>query len=175
MENQIKTAGKTAMEWGKVCSCKFHFSNNDPNRDIRVCFLPGLARSVEKLRQWGYTDNIILGDNNSVTVKGDGGFEWIDFLGLLRSSGVLCTGITIQNKTIENYIFDQYFRLGWTVPGAKNKEIRIDLQDYVLTTAYDRSKIFIDMKENPLPLDGASYMSLIMPPNTDIIVTFHFY
>ena len=141
----------------ETCYAKFKFEN-ETNEKVNLCLLLGIARHV----------------SDRVKVSGYDGWEWLDFLKIIRAVRMDLLQLVIQNTTPDNTVFDEDIVIGRTVNSNNNTLKRIDMQPYVNVMAYDRTKITIPFEEEPLRLDGITYIALTLPPNAHIIITFVF-
>lgn len=167
MENQPKTAGKTA------CYAKFKFENCMEEKTI-LCLLPGIARVVSTLERLGFKADCIADQSDLVKVTGYDEWEWLDFLKVVRAVRLDLKRIIIQNTTQDQAIFDEGLLVGRTINAYESNVRRIDLQPFVDVRAFDRTKITIVWDDDPLPLDAITYMALTLPPKAHIIITFVF-
>lgn len=168
MENTKETAGKTA------CFAKFKIKNNAVEDKTNLCLLPGIARHVSTLERLGIHADDIAETSNTVEVDGYDGWEWCDFLKVVRAVRCQLSRIVIQNCTVDPAIFDEGIILGHTINTYESKVRHIDLQPYVDVRAFDRTKVTIVFEE-AIPLDAITYLALTMPPQAVIIITFVFY
>lgn len=99
-----------------------------------------------------------------------------DFLNKVQRNGVSVTKITIKNLAGTNYeeIFNQVIEITKTALGAKGGTDFIRLQKYVSVNAFDRSKIEVDLSEDPLNLDGDIFMAMNIPAHANFTITFDF-
>lgn len=131
----------------------------------------------------GYSVDQVADDYNSnisskmpVQVKSQDMNAYRDFLNKVQRNGVSVTKITIKNLAGTTYeeIFNQLIEITKTALGAKGGTDFIRLQKYVSVNAYDRSKIEVDLSEDPLNLDGDIFMAMNIPAHADFTITFDF-
>ncbi|MBR3699195.1 MAG: hypothetical protein IKM85_06680 [Bacteroidales bacterium] len=146
-------------------SCKF-IVEGDAEREVEVALLPGLADSVEKLKSWGYTADVIASNESSPRIIDTEPFGWEDFVKLVSSNTVNLSRVVIQNMTNDPSIFDKHIILSKTLWASKQEVDRIELSDYINPMAFDRSKITIDFfkLEGTIPANAILYMSMKIPP-----------
>lgn len=161
MEKENTTAGKTA------CYAKFKIKNPTENKAI-LCLLPGVARDLETLSRLGFKADAI-----AKMIPGYDGWEFEDFLQVIRSVRCDLKRLIIQNCTADPAIFDESIVIGRTIKAYEPSIKRFNLQDYINVEAFDRSKITI-VFDDATPLDGITYMAITLPPNANIIITFVF-
>lgn len=161
MEKENTTAGKTA------CYAKFKIKNPTENKVI-VCLLPGVARDLETLSRLGFKADAI-----AKMIPGYDGWEFEDFLQVIRSVRCDLKTLIIQNCTDDPAIFDESIVIGRTIKAYEPSIKRLNLQDYIHVHAFDRSRITI-VFDDATPLDGITYMAITLPPNANIIITFVF-
>ncbi|MBQ6729958.1 MAG: hypothetical protein IJQ83_07500 [Bacteroidales bacterium] len=157
----------------ETCYAKFKFEN-ETNEKVNLCLLPGIARHVSTLERLGYKVDAIAEQTDRVKVSGYDGWEWLDFLKIIRAVRMDLLQLVIQNTTPDNTVFDEGIVIGRTVNSYNNTLKRIDMQPYVNVMAFDRTKITIPFEEEPLRLDAITYMALTLPPHAHIIITFVF-
>ena len=97
-----------------------------------------------------------------------------DFLNTVQRVGATVNKIIIQNKVQDQDIYDQQIEIAKTVIGAKGGMDFITLQNYVSVNAYDRSKITIDLSEEPLELTPEVFMALNIPASAHFSIQFQF-
>lgn len=131
----------------------------------------------------GYTVDQVADDYNSalagkvpVSVKSQDMASYRDFLNKVQRGGVTVTKITIKNLAGTTYeeIFNQLIEVAKTALGAKGGTDFIRLQKYVSVNAYDRSKIEVDLSNDPLNLDADIFMAINVPAHADFTMTFDF-
>ena len=110
----------------------------------------------------------------AVQVKGVGRVMFRDFLNTVQRVGATVNKIIIQNKVQSQDIFDQQIEIAKTVIGAKGGMDFITLQNYVSVNAYDRSKITIDLSEEPLELTPEVFMALNIPAGAHFSIQYQF-
>ena len=155
------------------CFAKFKFED-ESDQKINLCLLPGIARHIPTLERLGFKADAIAEDSALVKVSGYDGWEWADFIKMVRAVRLDHNRLVIQNCTADNTVFDENIVIGRTINANESNLKRIDLQPYVNVMAFDRTKITITFDDNPLPLDGITYMALTLPPKAHIILTFAF-
>lgn len=121
----------------------------------------------------GYSCDQVADDYNSadssqvVHISGSNRTKVRDFLHTVQRVGIKVTKIIIQNMTTQSgykdLIFDQEIELARTAVGAKGAMDFINLQNYIDVNAYDRSKITIDLSDEPLYLTPEVYMAITVP------------
>lgn len=163
MEKENTTAGKTA------CYAKFKIKNLTEKKST-MCLLPGIARDLETLSRLGFKAE---GEIGSYSISGYDGWEFDDFLQVVRSVRCDLKKLIIQNCTADPAIFDESIVIGRTIKSFEPSFKRFNLQDYIYVAAFDRSKITI-VFDDATPLDGITYMAITLPPNANIIITFVF-
>lgn len=157
----------------ETCYAKFKFENLSDQK-INLCLLPGIARHVTTLNKLNFNADAIAEQTDIVTISGYDGWDWVDFLKVVRAVRLDLFQLVIQNTTADNTVFDEGIVIGRTINAYKTNLKRIDMQPYVNVTAYDRTKITIPFEEEPLRLDAITYMALTLPPHAHIIITFVF-
>ncbi len=166
----------------------------------KLCLLPGVYSTMKQatdgtsketivtfsdptnLNNAGYACDQVADDYNSgdssqyVHVTGVGRVKYRDFLNTVQRVGASVTQIIIQNKTnpADQAIFDQQIEVAKTVIGAKGGMDFITLQQYVNVNAYDRSKITIDLSEEPLELTPEVFMAMNIPAGANFSIQFVF-
>lgn len=190
MQNTLKEALRATATFDIV---------GNANADKKLALLPGIY-STMKCVEYGTTDKTtvvtfsdstnlvnagygcdqVADDYNSndtgqyVQVNAAGRSKYRDFLNTIQRVGVQVTKIVIQNKTQSADIFDQEIEIAKTVLGAKGGMDFINLQQYVNVNAFDRSKIEIDMKDNPLELTPEVFMAINVPEDSHFSIQFVF-
>ena len=129
----------------------------------------------------GYTcdevaDDYIPGNTNQkVHVTGVNRVRYRDFLNTVQRVGINVTSIVIQNKnTSSQDIFDQEIQIARTAIGAKGGMDFIQLQNYVSVNSFDRSKITIDLSNEPLYLTPEVFMAMVIPAGANFSIQFFF-
>ena len=176
----------------------------------KLAFLPGIYDAMKQvtdgtskattvafidptdLNNAGYAADQVADDYNSslsssegqwIGVRGVGRVKYRDFLNTIQRVGASVTKIIIKNLagTSHEEIFDQQIEVAKTVIGAKGGMDFITLQDYVLPTDYDRSKITIDLSGfdengNPraLELTPEVFLAMNIPANAHFSIQFKF-
>lgn len=130
-----------------------------------------------------YNENLDATNGQFVRVQGVGRIKYRDFLNTIQRVGASVTKIVIKNLagTSNEEIFDQQLEVAKTVIGAKGGMDFITLQDYVLPTDFDRSKITIDLSgldENgisrALELTPEVFLAMNIPANAHFSIQFKF-
>lgn len=181
-------------------SVTFNFKNETPSgqtaADKKVAILPGIYDTMKQtlvdgkvaavcytdptnLNNAGYNCDEVADDYNPasgvyVQVTSTKRTRVRDFGNYVRRIGVTVSRIVIQNKTNNASIFDQEIELARTVCGAKGGTDFIQLQDFVKTDQYDRSKITIDMSDDPLYLTPEVFMAINVPSGAEFSMQFVF-
>ena len=112
-----------------------------------------------------------------VQITGANRVKYRDFLNTVQRVGINVTKIVIQNKATgagANDIFDQEIEIARTAIGAKGGTDFIQLQNYVSVNAYDRSKITIDLSDEPLYLTPEVFMAMNIPAGASFSIQFFF-
>ena len=164
----------------------------DASADKKLCLLPGVYSALKfnypaggsgknpflsfsdptNLANAGYACDQVADDYNvddegqKVKVNSVGRVKYRDFLNSVQRVGMTVSRIIIQNKTNDQSIFDQQIEIAKTVIGAKGGVDFITLQQYVNVNAYDRSKITIDLSDEPLDLTPEVFMAINVPANS---------
>lgn len=147
----------------------------DDEKEIEVALFPGLAESVEKLKSWGFTADVIATNESTPQIIDTEPFCWNDFLKLVRSNTISFVKIVIQNKTNDPVLFDKSIIISKTNWSKQKVEDKICLQDYINIMAYDRTKISIDFYKGNigrLVADGTLYMAMRVPPKAKFGIYF---
>lgn len=166
----------------------------------KLAFLPGVYSSMKQvtdgtsketviafsdptdLNNAGYACDQVADDYNAadtgqyVHVTGVGRVKYRDFLNTVQRVGCSVTQIIIQNKTnpADQAIFDQQIEVARTVIGAKGGMDFITLQQYVNVNAFDRSKITIDLSQEPLELTPEVFLAMNIPAGAHFSIQFQF-
>ncbi len=192
MQNTLREALKA--------SVTFNFKNETPTGGTdavkKVAILPGIYDTMEQildsgkvtavcytdptnLNNAGYNCDEVADDYNSasgvyVQVTSSKRARFRDFLNYVRRVGVTVSRIVIQNKTSDVSIYDQEIEVSRTLIGAKGGTDFIQLQDFVKTDQYDRSKITIDLSDEPLLLTPEVFMAITVPVGAEFSMQFVF-
>lgn len=192
MQNTLREALKASVTFG--------FKNETPTGGTasakKVAILPGIFDTMKQvidsgkvtavcytdptnLNNAGYNCDEVADDYNAasgvyVQVTGTKRTRFRDFLNYVRRVGVTVSRIVIQNKTQSSDLFDQEIEISRTLPGAKGGTDFIQLQDFVKTDQYDRTKITIDMNDEPLLLTPEVFMALTVPAGAEFSMQFVF-
>ena len=183
-------------------ACATFNITGDQNNAVKLAFLPGIYSteteatvtrsgvstdvvaytSPDNLKNAGYNcdeaaDDYISGNSNQkVQIVGANRVRYRDFLNTVQRVGINVTKIVIQNKTnpADQSLFDQEIELSRTAIGAKGGTDFIQLQNYVSVNAYDRSKITVDLSNDPLYLTPEVFMAMVIPAGANISIQFFF-
>lgn len=179
-----------------MAQATFDIENTDTNNAVKLCLLPGVYNTMKlsepqqgkfalsfsdpsALVAAGYAADQVADDakfdpNATVQVAGVGRVMFRDFLNTVQRVGATVNKIIIQNKVQSQDIFDQQIEIAKTVIGAKGGMDFITLQNYVSVNAYDRSKITIDLSEEPLELTPEVFMALNIPAGAHFSIQYQF-
>ena len=182
-----------------MAQATFDVENTDTTNAVKLCFLPGVYNTMKMaqdptskevvisysdptaLNNAGYAadqvaDDSVFDPSADVQVTGVGRVMYRDFLNTVQRVGATVNKIIIQNKTnpANQDIFDQQIEIAKTVIGAKGGMDFITLQNYVSVNAYDRSKITIDLSEEPLELTPEVFMAMNIPASAHFSIQFQF-
>lgn len=187
---------KTLREALQACAT-FNFVGDNSNAKV-LALLPGIYSAMKtvtdgtsketvvtfsnpaNLVNAGYACDQVADDYNSsdsgqyVQVTGANRVKYRDFLNTVQRVGINVTKIVIQNKVSSQDIFDQEIQIARTAIGAKGGMDFIQLQNYVSVNAYDRSKITIDLSDEPLYLTPEVFMALNIPAQASFSMQFFF-
>lgn len=163
---------------------------NDTDHAVKLAFLPGIydakdsagaQTSPNNLINAGYSVDQVAADYNvkqektDVHLTGVGRVRYEDFLNTVRRVGIRVQRIVIQNKnTTSQDIFDQEIEVARTAVGTQGAKDFIQLQDYVDTNAYDRTKITIDLSNQVLYLGPETFMAMNIPAGARFSIKFVF-
>jgi len=180
-----------------MAQATFDIENTDNDNAVKLCLLPGVYNTMKMtqdptskevvvsfsdpaaLNAAGYAADQVADDakfdpNATVQVAGVGRVMFRDFLNTVQRVGATVNKIIIQNKVQSQDIFDQQIEIAKTVIGAKGGMDFITLQNYVSVNAYDRSKITIDLSEEPLELTPEVFMALNIPAGAHFSIQYQF-
>lgn len=180
-----------------MAQATFDIENTDSSNAVKLCLLPGVYNTMKMtqdptskevvvsfsdpaaLNAAGYAADQVADDakfdpNATVQVAGVGRVMFRDFLNTVQRVGATVNKIIIQNKVQSQDIFDQQIEIAKTVIGAKGGMDFITLQNYVSVNAYDRSKITIDLSEEPLELTPEVFMALNIPAGAHFSIQYQF-
>ncbi len=179
-----------------MAQATFEIENTDTDNAVKLCLLPGVYNTMKlsepqqgkfalsfsdpsALVAAGYAADQVADDAQfdtaaAVQVKGVGRVMFRDFLNTVQRVGATVNKIIIQNKVASQDIFDQQIEIAKTVIGAKGGMDFITLQNYVSVNAYDRSKITIDLSEEPLELTPEVFMALNIPAGAHFSIQYQF-
>ena len=180
-----------------MAQATFDISNTDSSNAVKLCLLPGVYNTMKMtqdsttkavvisfsdpaaLNAAGYSADQVADDatfdpSATVQVAGVGRVMFRDFLNTVQRVGATVNKIIIQNKSQNQDIYDQQIEIAKTVIGAKGGMDFITLQNYVNVNAYDRSKITIDLSEEPLELTPEVFMALNIPASAHFSIQFQF-
>ena len=184
-------------------SATFNFQNTSSSESKRLVLLPGIFNTdkveaidegtgeavrnayylrrtnTANLRQANYVadqvaDDYINGCEDVVKVTSTDLCKYADFRRAIDLQGTVVTEIVIQNKTNDSSLFDQMLEVHKTAIGARGGCDFIRLQDYVLPSNYDRSKISIDLTkiQSVMKLDAYSFLAITVPAGASFSVQF---
>lgn len=180
-----------------MAQATFDITNTDSSNAVKLCLLPGVYNTMKMtqdptskevvvsfsdpaaLNAAGYAADQVADDakfdaNATVQVAGVGRVMFRDFLNTVQRVGCTVNKIIIQNKVQAQDIYDQQIEIAKTVIGAKGGMDFITLQNYVNVNAYDRTKITIDLSEEPLELTPEVFMALNIPASAHFSIQFQF-
>ncbi len=180
-----------------MAQATFDIENTDTDNAVKLCLLPGVYNTMKMtqdptskevvvsfsdpaaLNAAGYAADQVADDakfdpDATVQVAGVGRVMFRDFLNTVQRVGATVNKIIIQNKVQSQDIFDQQIEIAKTVIGAKGGMDFITLQNYVSVNAYDRSKITIDLSEEPLELTPEVFMALNIPAGAHFSIQYQF-
>lgn len=174
----------------------------DQNSDKVVAFLPGIYNTTTEatvtssgggtktviaytdpsnLNNAGYQCNEVADDYingnraQSVHITGANRVRYRDFLNTVQRVGINVTKIVFQNNvTNDTKVFNQEIQLARTAIGAKGSMDFIQLQNYVSVNAYDRSKITLDLSQEPLYLTPEVFMAMNIPAGANFSMQLFF-
>lgn len=163
---------------------------NETQEAVKVALLPGIYDALSangfysnpaNLVNAGYTCDQVADDydakdtNAKVKVNGANRVRYRDFLNTVQRVGISVTRIIIQNKNANSQdIYDQEIEVARTAIGAKGGMDFIQLQNYVSVNAYDRSKIEIDLSDEPLVLTPEVFLAMNIPAGANFSIQFGF-
>lgn len=169
---------------------------NTGNEAVKLCLLPGVYNTMKieydqnkvvinysdpaALVRAGYAADQVADDaefcpNAAVQVsRANARTMFRDFLNTVQRVGCTVNKIIFQNKSQDQDIYDQQIEIAKTVIGAKGGMDFITLQNYVNVNAFDRTKITIDLSEEPLELTPEVFMALNIPAGAHFSVQFQF-
>ncbi len=180
-----------------MAQATFDMVNTSAINSVKLCILPGVYNTMKMTQDQtskevvinysdpaalvnaGYSADQVADDskfnpNAIVRVTGVGRVMFRDFLNTVQRVGATVNKIIIQNKSQSQDIYDQQIEIAKTVIGAKGGTDFITLQNYVNVNAYDRSKITIDLSEEPLELTPEVFMALTIPASAHFSLQFQF-
>lgn len=180
-----------------MAQATFDIENTDSTNAVKLCLLPGIYNTMKMtqdptskevvvsfsdpaaLNAAGYAADQVADDakfdpSATVQVAGVGRVMFRDFLNTVQRVGATVNKIILQNKVQDQDIYDQQIEIAKTVIGAKGGMDFITLQNYVSVNAYDRSKITIDLSEEPLELTPEVFMALNIPAGAHFSMQFQF-
>ena len=180
-----------------MAQATFDITNTDSSNAVKLCLLPGVYNTMKMtqdptskevvvsfsdpaaLNAAGYAADQVADDANfdanaTVQVAGVGRVMFRDFLNTVQRVGCTVNKIIIQNKVQAQDIYDQQIEIAKTVIGAKGGMDFITLQNYVSVNAYDRTKITIDLSDEPLELTPEVFMALNIPAGAHFSIQFQF-
>lgn len=180
-----------------MAQATFDIENTSDESAVKLCLLPGVYNTQKMaqdptskevvlsysdpsaLNAAGYAADQVADDakfdpSAAVHVNGVGRVMFRDFLNTVQRVGATVNKIIIQNKVQDQDIYDQQIEIAKTVIGAKGGMDFITLQNYVSVNAYDRSKITIDLSDEPLELTPEVFMALNIPVGAHFSIQFQF-
>lgn len=180
-----------------MAQATFDIENTDTENAVRLCLLPGVYNTMKlsepkqgkfalsfsdpaALVRAGYSADQVADDaefcpDAAVQVtRANARTMYRDFLNTVQRVGATVNKIIIQNKVQSQDIFDQQIEIAKTVIGAKSGTDFITLQNYVSVNAYDRSKITVDISDEPLELTPEVFMALNIPAGAHFSIQFQF-
>lgn len=180
-----------------MAQATFEIENTDSSNAVKLCLLPGVYNTMKMaqdptskevvisysdptaLNAAGYAADQVADDakfdpSAAVHVGGVGRVMYRDFLNTVQRVGATVNKIIIQNKSQSQDIYDQQVEIAKTVIGAKGGMDFITLQNYVNVNAFDRTKITIDLSEEPLELTPEVFMALNIPASAHFSIQFQF-
>lgn len=189
MQNTLKEA--------LMAQATFDIVNTDSSNAVKLCLLPGVydtmkmttdGTSKETVVSFSNPANLVaagyacdeVADDAAFTTGADvqttgvGRTKFRDFLHTVQRVGATVNKIIIQNKVSSQDIYDQQIEIAKTVIGAKGGTDYITLQNYVNVNAYDRTKITIDLSEEPLELTPEVFLALNVPASAHFSIQFQF-
>lgn len=171
---------------------------NTGNDAVKLCLLPGVY-NTQKMTQDSQTKEVVINYSDPTAlvragyaadqVADDAEFcpgaavqvsranartMYRDFLNTVQRVGCTVNKIIFQNKSQDQDIYDQQIEIAKTVIGAKGGMDFITLQNYVNVNAFDRTKITIDLSDEPLELTPEVFMALNIPAGAHFSVQFQF-
>ena len=119
-------------------------------------------------------DDYVDGCEDAVKVTSTDLCSYADFRRSIDLKGSSVTEIVIQNKLDDQSLFDQMIEVHKTAIGSRGGSDFIRLQDYVLPSNYDRSKITIDFSKilSVMTLDAYSFLALNVPAGAKFSIQF---
>lgn len=111
---------------------------------------------------------------DAVVVSSSDLCTYADFRRSIDLKGSSVTEIVIQNKTNDQSLFDQMIEVHKTAIGSRGGSDFIRLQDYVLPSNYDRTKITIDFSKisSVMTLDAYSFLAINVPAGAQFSIQF---
>lgn len=172
----------------------------DANDNVKLALLPGIYSTLSQtaVTSGGRTTNYVtltdatdlnnagyscdevaddyITDNTlqKVKITGANRTRYRDFLNTVQRVGIRVSKIVIQNKTQDQTLFDQEFEISRTAIGTKGGTDFLQLQNYISVNAYDRSKITIDMSNDPLYLTPEVFLAMNIPAGSSFSIQFFF-
>lgn len=122
-------------------------------------------------------DDFFEGCGSAIQVTGTARTKYRDLLNTVQRLGIHVYKIVIQNKATGNGaadLFDQAFEIAATAIGELAGMKFLKLQDFVSVNAYDRSKIELDLSEEPLYIGPQTYVALNIPAGANFSIQFSF-
>ena len=181
-----------------MAQATFDIVNTDSSNAVKLCLLPGVYNTMKMTQDTTSKEVVINYSDPAALVRAGYAADQVaddaefcpgaavqvsranartmyrDFLNTVQRVGATVNKIIIQNKVQSQDIYDQQIEIAKTVIGAKGGMDFITLQNYVNVNAYDRSKITIDLSEEPLELTPEVFMALNIPANAHFSIQFQF-
>lgn len=118
--------------------------------------------------------NYTANQTTMVKVSAAGRTNYRSFRNTAERVGCSINKIIIQNKAQSQDIYDKQIEVAKTVIGAKGGTDFITLQNYVNVNAYDRTKITIDLSEEPLEITPEVFLAIDVPDGANFSIQFQF-
>lgn len=158
----------------------FNFKNETESA-VKLALLPGIYDTADNLNNAGYAVDQVASDTEPsdpkqpVKVVGANRVRYSDFLNTVQRVAINVSKIVIQNKNAASQdIYAQEIEVARTAIGAKGGTDFIQLQNYVSVQAYDRSKIEIDLSDEPLTLTPEVFLAMNIPSGANFSMQFVF-
>ena len=165
------------------------FDYEGGQQPVKVALLPGIYDTTDaqgmhtnasNLVNAGYAVDEVADDYEEkstakVKIRGLNRVRYRDLVNTVNRCGIKVTKIVIQNKNTNSQdIYDQEIEVARTAVGARGAMDFIQLQDYVDVNAYDRTKITIDLSDEPLYLGPETFMAMTIPAGARFSMKFVF-